>query len=328
MSDVVSQLYELLELCKKNSGTDLTNKKIVLLFGPTGAGKTLTAHFLAGHKIIQKEHSTTVCGRTTSIMALDVVEQDERLTVGHSKTSQTRNTTSIPIPNSSLFVVDSPGFDDSAGPLVDVANMVGLHDCLRACSAVVPVLLINYNSLLADRGRNVRELIRLVVRLFKSPNWLDHLLVFITNVQGHTLQNITGNFNLITEACRLDNEDPQIAETELLDFILQDLLAHERGEEANRVLLLDPLDSSRSPRDDFMRVLTRASAIRNPSAVFNMVLTRDAQVKLREMQGVLEQMFQELVEQEHGLKEANRLLSLLQELDKYTGEYTGKMKAN
>lgn len=187
-----------------------TNKKIVLLIGPIGAGKTLTAHFLAGHKIIQKEHVATVNGRTTSTTVLDVVEQeqDERLTVGHRKRSQTRNTSSIAIPNTSPFVVDSPGFDDSAGPLVDVANMVGLHDCLRACSAAVPVLLINYNSLLADRGGGIGELIGLVVGLFKSPNWINNLVVFITNVQNRTLRNIIGNFNLITEACRYGYKGP------------------------------------------------------------------------------------------------------------------------
>ncbi|KAH3742925.1 helicase carboxy-terminal domain protein [Pelomyxa schiedti] len=331
MSDVIAQFSELLELCKQNGGADLTNKKIVLLIGPSGAGKTLTAHFLAGHKIIQKEHVTTVNGRTTSTTVLDVVEQDERLTVGHGKRSQTRNTSSIAIPNTSLVVVDS-GFDGTAGSLIDLANIVGLHDCLRTCRAVIPVLLIHYYSLLADRGKGVGDLIRLVMRLFKSPNWLNNILVFITNVQHHTLQDIIGHCHYVIEACMCEHKDPGIAEKakDLFDFILNDLEAQQSGEEANRVLLLDPLDPSLSSRDDFVRVLTRASAIRNPSAVFNIVLTDEVQLQLQEMQGVLEQTFQGWVEQEpgRGLKVANRLLSLLQELDKYTGEYTGKMKAS
>ena len=42
----------------------------------------------------------------------------------------------------SIFIVDSPGFFDSNGPEVDIANGIGIIKALKACKTVRPVILI------------------------------------------------------------------------------------------------------------------------------------------------------------------------------------------
>ena len=61
---------------------------------------------------------------------------------------------------------DCPGFLDNRGFEINVANAVNIKQTLAAARSVRVVVLINYFSLRADRGKGVRELTQILADLF------------------------------------------------------------------------------------------------------------------------------------------------------------------
>ena len=45
--------------------------------------------------------------------------------------------------DTAIFVGDSPGFNDTRGPEIDLVNQYGLFEVARECKGVVPILVIN-----------------------------------------------------------------------------------------------------------------------------------------------------------------------------------------
>ena len=57
---------------------------------------------------------------------------------------------------------DSPGFGDTAGPEVDIANSIGVIEAIRGCKSVRPVILISY-LMIGERGEGIKKLSHLLV---------------------------------------------------------------------------------------------------------------------------------------------------------------------
>ena len=64
---------------------------------------------------------------------------------------------------------DCPGFLDNRGFEINVANVVNVKQTIAAAESVVVVVIINYHSLLADRGKGVRDLVNILCGLFGAP---------------------------------------------------------------------------------------------------------------------------------------------------------------
>ena len=45
------------------------------------------------------------------------------------------------------MLVDTPGFEDTNGAEVDIANAIGLISAIRKCKSIKPVLMISYKSI-------------------------------------------------------------------------------------------------------------------------------------------------------------------------------------
>ena len=61
---------------------------------------------------------------------------------------------------------DCPGFLDNRGFEINVANAVNVRQTLSAADSVVVVVIINYHSLLSDRGKGVKDLFHILSGLF------------------------------------------------------------------------------------------------------------------------------------------------------------------
>ena len=55
------------------------------------------------------------------------------------------------------MLVDSPGFEDTSGPEVDIANSVGIVKAIHGSKSVRPVILISYKSL-GNKMTGVKDL--------------------------------------------------------------------------------------------------------------------------------------------------------------------------
>jgi hypothetical protein len=50
-----------------------------------------------------------------------------------------------------VYICDSPGFGDSGGVEIDIANGIGMINALHLCQSVRVVIIISYNDLIANR---------------------------------------------------------------------------------------------------------------------------------------------------------------------------------
>ena len=64
--------------------------------------------------------------------------------------------------------IDCPGFLDNRGAEINIANAVNIKFALHMTASVKIIILINYHSLEADRGRGQRELVAILRDLFGS----------------------------------------------------------------------------------------------------------------------------------------------------------------
>ena len=49
--------------------------------------------------------------------------------------------------DSSIWVCDTPGFDDNNGPEVDISNGIGIYKCISGAASVRPVFLISRSGI-------------------------------------------------------------------------------------------------------------------------------------------------------------------------------------
>jgi hypothetical protein len=66
------------------------------------------------------------------------------------------------------FVCDTPGFEDTEGNLVDIANSVAISSTIRSCRNVRFILLIEANSILSCRGGEFKKLLQLLGRFISD----------------------------------------------------------------------------------------------------------------------------------------------------------------
>ncbi|ETN99986.1 hypothetical protein RFI_37472, partial [Reticulomyxa filosa] len=107
------------------------------------------------------------------------------VTCSPSAESETKYITAIPINLKELGVrstkldnvvlCDTPGFEDTNGPEVDVANGIGIIKALQTCKSVKPVVLISYTAL-GYRMNCVRKLARTLTGII--PSIQNHFSAF------------------------------------------------------------------------------------------------------------------------------------------------------
>ena len=68
--------------------------------------------------------------------------------------------------SSAFTFVDCPGFTDNRGAEINISNAVNTRAMLAQAAGVRVLVLLNYNSLLADRGKGIKELAGIFVSLF------------------------------------------------------------------------------------------------------------------------------------------------------------------
>jgi len=96
--------------------------------------------------------------------------------IGHSKVSHTFFPNLVAVAGIEGNAIDCPGFFDNRGAEINIANAVNIKAAAVRARGLVLVVLINYNSLLSDRARGLREVIETLVSLFDGAEHLsEHL---------------------------------------------------------------------------------------------------------------------------------------------------------
>jgi len=61
-----------------------------------------------------------------------------------------------------IILCDSPGFDDTTGAEVDIANWIGIVEAIKWCKSVRPVVLSSALSV-GDKGEGIKKLAHILV---------------------------------------------------------------------------------------------------------------------------------------------------------------------
>ena len=174
-------MHELIRLVQKidEAAHLIQGKDIILFLGETGAGKSTAIHFFAGSTMKRVKVNGLHHITPTNVINPEL----KRVTTSPFARSETRYITSVEVnyrsvggsTNGSIILCDTPGFGDTNGPEVDIANGIGVVRAVKECRSVKPLVLFSYKSI-GDRCRGIKELAHVIVGLI--PNIKEHIQAF------------------------------------------------------------------------------------------------------------------------------------------------------
>eukprot|EP00808_Paulinella_micropora_P022040 g76044.t1 len=198
----------------------------IILLGITGCGKTTATHYLGGGTMILYSPDGTTRKR------VECKDQFEGAQIGFGAASVTRYVKAFrAIPEyGNVWVVDPPGFGDSAGAEVDIANAVGTQYAFRLVKSARPVLLLNINELIVARARSVVQVIKVLNDWFHpiQDYYPDYLTIFFTHLtEDDKAQAVRNVLDVLKEvATTLNYKTLDISEEEAADlkYLIEKLL--------------------------------------------------------------------------------------------------------
>lgn len=250
-------------------------KDLVVFIGNTGAGKSTLVNYLCGCTMQRVPPKTVEAQGLNKVVVVTSVAQggalDEVMKIGHNAFSMTF----IPQIESQGGVTfcDCPGFLDNRGTSINIANAVNIKSAFNLAASVKIVILINYHSLNADRGRGVKDMLKICCNLFGSRENLikykDSILLGITHVPFAEVDEEGQR-----EVLPLDSLKRALIEAANDDF--------DRGALrclAEQLFIYDPVDSPNLrfqgalKKTDLLQALTHLAPLQSPTSIFKTVLT-------------------------------------------------------
>jgi len=240
---------EILELIEKTNevSTSIENQDILLLLGKTGAGKSTTIHYLTGSEFERK-----------CVTAIPVNFEE----VGMNK-------------KGGIVICDTPGFDDTSGPEIDIANGIGLIRAISKSKSVRLVILISGQGM-GDRCDGLRDVVHTLVGML--PSIEDHLDAFSYVFVKYTSEqraNINGNLKdlqrNLNEEERRDEPFCQLIE-DMIQKTKKDILS----------ITLKANDEDEDERIDLFRSLVSTTPISNPGDYFTSFATEKSRFLIQE----------------------------------------------
>ena len=266
---------------KAREASDLIqNKDVVLLIGTTGSGKSTTIQFLAGATMKKVrvevspgkflEHVTAV-GKITNPDLRHVISSPRQ-------ESETRYITPVNIQLSDILgahetgvltLCDAPGFDDTAGPEVDIANSIGVIEALKKVKSVKILALLSLKDL-GSRGQGVEKLVHILISMVHGiEDKLDAIVYGFTKFPASTDINA---LLLETKRSKVD-EDASLQSNTPFVNVLRDMI--EKTEED--ALKIEPITDH--PKK-LVRKLKNLRGIKNPQEVFRFSMSEETRAAI------------------------------------------------
>ena len=274
----VNESLRLIEKADKATGL-IKDKEILLLLGNTGVGKSTTTHFLAGSTL----RKVTALNKISHIEPEIIRNPDlQKVKTSADARSKTRYITPVridferDIPTATyalkrkggIILCDTPGFFETLGAEVDVANGFGIVKAIRTAKSVRPLLLNSAKS--GDKYEGLKKpaltLIRLVPNL---PQLLDTFSYGFTKYRHDEYDQIHPQINAVVNA--LTDADKVDKAHEIL---LQDM-ADQTRDQPN---IIDPIGGD--PNQVWTKILGKP-AIHHPEEEFQFFINEESKIKIQ-----------------------------------------------
>lgn len=174
----------------QESASVLEGQDVILLLGGTGTGKSTTIQFLAGSNMERTEegHIQAAANENQNPALAKVVSS-------FSVQSETRYITAVPVAFADLglsrpggvTLCDTPGFEDTSGPEVDIPNGIGIVTAAKKCRSVRPVALLSSKSI-GDRSEGLLKSLQTLTDLLADlPRHVKSISFLLT--KGQTVRD-------------------------------------------------------------------------------------------------------------------------------------------
>jgi predicted GTPase len=151
----------------------IKDKDVLLMIGNTGSGKSTNILKFLGYNLKPGKF-----GKLTTLIPTTELESNHiTFYTSPEAKSCTRYINAVPVPEKmypngtpvykrTLVICDTPGFGDSAGVEVDIANGVGMINALRGAKSVRVVVILPHDSLTGDRMAGAIKMSEIISNLF------------------------------------------------------------------------------------------------------------------------------------------------------------------
>lgn len=130
-----------------------TPRKVVIMFGRTGLGKSTAIQYLGGEKLEKIEGGLIHIG--VKSFKNPLLERFKNSPYSRSETSFC-STIELEYEKQRYLVCDTPGFGDTRGAEIDFSNTLGIFNALRNMhdyKTIIPVFFFSIDGLSAGGGR-------------------------------------------------------------------------------------------------------------------------------------------------------------------------------
>lgn len=234
-------IQELFRLTQTNDeGIQLIKgRNIHLLIGVTGSGKSTTLHFLGGSKMEIVSLNGQPHIEATKVNNLQLKKVKSKPSIN----SETRNIIPVIIEldrsqgysEKMAIFCDSPGFEDTNGPEIDIANSIAIQKAIEVCKGIKPIVVTS--KLVGDRFQGLSELSNILSGMFvnfeKDLRYFAYIYTKYPLNETESLRNTLRNIQ--DELLENENRGQEINKSFLL--IIQDMIKKAR----KNFIVLNPL---------------------------------------------------------------------------------------
>ena len=249
----------------------IKDQDIILLLGDTGSGKSTTVHWLSGSTleevaVMDEDGDEVLQLKPVAIHHPDVKD----IVVSEKCVSETRHihAVDLKVNGARVFLCDSPGLNDTAGPEVDISNGIGIVNALKNCGSVRLVILLSLEDV-GSRLTALKSLFKTLSNLMRSP--ADHLR---SVTYGFSKVETTKLWMRKRKAIRSHKD--HLSEDEKMDrsyvSMVEDLSSKTQDWQ-----VIQPVEGK---PDEFLENVMKTPGIKNPQDTFLYFVTKDSTIAL------------------------------------------------